>query len=68
MCRYHSVTLPHLKNEGFVSSSTANESHSWEEDPCEEITEIVDYLLEASVVSHASLEFAPSAAAVGKYL
>ena len=58
-----SVTLPHLKSEGFVSSTTANDAHSWEDDPCEEITEIVDYLLEASVVSHASLEFAPSAAA-----
>lgn len=60
---YLSVTLPHLKKEGFVGATTADDPHSWEEDPCEEITEIVDYLLEASVVSHASLEFAPSAAA-----
>ena len=60
---YLSVTLPHLKKEGFVSSSTANDANSWEDNPCEEITEIVDYLLEASVVSHASLAFAPSAAA-----
>ena len=57
------MTLPHLKSEGFVSSTTANDANSWEDDPCEEITEIVDYLLEASVVSHASLEFPPSAAA-----
>ena len=56
---YLSVTLPHLKKNGVVS----NYEGDWDEDPCEEITEIVDYLLEASAVSHKSLDFAPSVAA-----
>ena len=56
---YLSVTLPHLKKNGVVS----NYEGDWDEDPCEEITEIVDYLLEASAVSHKYLDLAPSVAA-----
>ena len=59
---YLSVTIPYIKKEGFIDGSAHNE-YTWEDDPCEDIKDIVDYLLEASAVSHASLEFAPSVAA-----
>ena len=46
-----------------TNAASAYNPGDWNTDPCEDVSEIVDYLLEASMVAHGSLQFAPSAVA-----
>ena len=63
---YLARLMPGLRKEGLMEPRAREHrflADGWNTNPCEDVSEIVDYLLEASTMAHGSLQFSPSAVA-----
>lgn len=63
---YLARLMPGLRKEGLMEPRAREHrflADGWNTNPCEDVSEIVDYLLEASTIAHGSLQFSPSAVA-----